>query len=749
MTSGDSWSHGVRPRKIMVRGKKNLGAVLSALAFVTLVIAPAASAAPDEPRWKAFVAGPLVSGVNDDVRKIFCHPAGVSMSAGCDRDARGPAGTSVWDGAAASFTTSGPYVAASLSDESPMYASLGAAQPTSPTRDYISPWTNSWRNASCDPTVFASAPPPTSGSVFGGTDTADVNAAIINVFATLNRLHHWSYGLGFTERRFNFQSDNPPDSGGLENDPIVAAVQGAALPGGEPKYLADPAPTPADGTSPTVRTYLWQPAAATFYGPCVDGSFDGSVIAQQYGRLLVDRMVGGGADGSVKTSAADGQAAALREGFADAVAVAFLNDSGAAGSVVGAYVSDNAGRGLRSYDMSASPLNYSDVQGWDGSGAGTASDDGEIWAAALYDVRAAYVAKYPGDGERRWIQLIFDALPDVPADATMVGARNAMIAQADSADRAMVWRAFASDGLGQRASGSVNAAQPTPSFESPVATNEATVTFSLRASDEGNRAIKGKVFVGQYEAKVTPVADTNSRTALVATAKLVPGQYAFVFQAPGYGVVKKTLSFPASSKRTVTVFMPTNRASRTKGAGGGAAAAPLLDDTEATNWTASAAAGTVASARPSVTVNLAGSAPVLIDRVSVSALLRPADLEQNRFTALHTFQLYRCTAAGRVKCTRTRQFAPLGGQLTPFAAGEPRPVPADLNLRTIDVPNRKATHLRLVVLENQCTGASAYAFEDADPGNVSACEAGAPDVAGTVRAAELEVFSRPAVVRIR
>ena len=101
------------------------------------------------------------------------------------------------------------------------------------------------------------------------------------------------------------------------------------------------------------------------------------------------------------TSSADGQARAIGEGFADALAVGYLHDLGYAPAddedpfAVGAYVSGNGSRGIRNYSMAASPLNYSDVQGYDGSGAGGPHDDGEIWAAVNYEIRQALVAKYP------------------------------------------------------------------------------------------------------------------------------------------------------------------------------------------------------------------------------------------------------------------------------------------------------------------------------------------------------------------
>ena len=48
----------------------------------------------------------------------------------------------------------------------------------------------------------------------------DIDAAIVNLFAMHNRMHDWSYYLGFTEKRWNaqdFNSEAPPSGNdGLE-----------------------------------------------------------------------------------------------------------------------------------------------------------------------------------------------------------------------------------------------------------------------------------------------------------------------------------------------------------------------------------------------------------------------------------------------------------------------------------------------------------------------------------------------------
>ena len=436
------------------------------------------------------------------------------------------------------------------------------------------------------------------------------------------------------------------------------------------------------------------------------------------------------------------------------LAAEFLREKGGGAPIaIGAYVSGNASRGLRNFPLASSPLNYSDLRGWDGSGAGSAEDDGEVWAAALLDVRAALVAAHGAAGGPRFARLVVASLPHIGTDATMLAARNALLARAVAADRARIWRAFARRGLGQRATGTVNVAQPRPSFESPVEATEASVTFRLRAPEERGRAIAGTVFVGRYEANVTPVADTIGATGLSATARFVPGAYSFVFRAPGYGAVRKTLTLGAGQRRVVTVSMPTNHASRKKGAavaGPGSGPGAVADDTEATNWTG-VAAGTVADGDLALTVNLAGTTPRTVDRIQVSALLRAASPEQNRFTALRSFEIRTCLKTRTRSCAASAHFTRLGAVYEPFAAVAPRPVTPDLDLRTIDLPNRKATHVRLVVLDNQCTGGDAYRGAlETDPDHEADCVLGAPGVARTVRISEIQVFSRaPAVTNVR
>jgi hypothetical protein len=155
---------------------------------------------------------------------------------------------------------------------------------------------------------------------------------------------------------------------------------------------------------------------------------------------------------------------------------------------------------------------------------------------------------------------------------------------------------------------------------------------------------------------------------------------------------------------------------------------------------------------PFVAVDLAGAGAQTIKRVNVSAMLRPGDASATdlpaaqvedpdagaRFTALRRFGIEVCTSACDTgSATWTRIFT---SSAAAFPGAAPRPLAPNLIMRSFDVPDTQAAAVRLVALENQCTGTAAYAGEqDNDPTNATDCKA-ASDADLSVRAAELEVF---------
>jgi hypothetical protein len=121
----------------------------------------------------------------------------------------------------------------------------------------------------------------------------------------------------------------------------------------------------------------------------------------------------------------------------------------------------------------------------------------------------------------------------------------------------------------------------------------------------------------------------------------------------------------------------------------------LIDDSEATDWQASATQGADGAWNvdgKQATIDLAGSRPQTIRHVQV-----PADA--------------------------------------------PRPVAPMLLLRNFTFSPVRATHLRIVARNTQCTGGPAYQGEqDADPGNATDCNIAGPLSTRFVRVAEVQAF---------
>ncbi|HEX5497513.1 MAG TPA: M36 family metallopeptidase [Mycobacteriales bacterium] len=712
----------------------------------------------DNPMWKAFPSTPPADDSSTDTRVTWClHPA-----PGCERTVSDAASGNAWDidqtTGLPSLTSAGNSEKATQKWDTNSSRAVGTVTATtSPTRSYTYDWTNQWNTSGCSPDVFTSP------------QQNDIDAALTNLFVTHNRMHDWAYHLGFTEATFNLQTVND-HPGGLGNDAEQGNAQAGGVVGGPPNFISrDNANqiTPPDGVPPTTNMFLWQPVAGSFYAPCVDGDYDVSVIAHEYSHAISGRMIAGPDSGWRGF-----QGGSMNEATSDLMAMEYqfeygFRPVGDTPFVEGGYVTDNAVQGIRDYDMSKSPLNYSDV-GFDLVGPEVHAD-GEIWVATSFAVRQALVAKYglgtpalqracaDGNvavehcpGNRRWIQLTYDALLlQASGNASMLDMRDDILAadqiRFGGADTALIWNAFAQRGMGENAvSDTNNDINPTPSFASPFAHNANLTLRPLGAA----RHAPVRLYVGDYEARAVPVADTDPATALGDTVQITPGRYHFIAAAPGFGSVRFTATVRSRQHGSFPVLMLPNLASASAGAtasGDGVNLDKLVDDTESTDW---ASLGSDVAGKQ-VTVDLAGTKPVLVSRVQVSALLRP-DIDdtadpggQNRFTALRQFQVLSCDSAFGADCSSDAGYHVVyTSPANAFPAGKPRPVAPELTMRSFRIHPTLATHLRLRVLSNQCTGAPAYAGEqDNDPRAVSDCTTGNITVAQTVRVAEFEAFT--------
>ncbi len=174
---------------------------------------------------------------------------------------------------------------------------------------------------------------------------------------------------------------------------------------------------------------------------------------------------------------------------------------------------------------------------------------------------------------------------------SMVDARDALLGadqiRFGGTNQDLLWNAFAKRGLGEAAfSNGAGDPNPRPGFTSSFA-NEATITF--RPVDGNGQAVSGaRLFVGDYQARAVPVADTDPATPLTDQVGLVPGSYTFIAQAPGFGHARiGATSFASGQASDLVVQMPRNLASSAGGAtatGDGINLARIVDDDEATNW---------------------------------------------------------------------------------------------------------------------------------------------------------------------
>jgi hypothetical protein len=730
-----------------------------------------------------------------DTRETWCW----RPSPECDRVVGNLASRAPWDHDmltdTPTFTTVGNNAITAESWTNPNVPAAFQFRPTAgPDRNYTYPWTDSWNQSSCNTSLG-----------FTPGVSWDVSASVTNLFVAHNRMHDFSYFLGFTEENWNAQDHNF----GLtekwrQGDALLGDVQSGAI--GGTRNNANMSTVPEGGHSVT-NMYLWGPTAGSFYAPCADGDFDMSVIGHEFGHMIENRMIGKG------VARSGFHAGSMGEALGDLVGMEYLTENGFDGGantpyVAGAYDTGNPHHGIRNFDMSGpmaggSPqpgrdvdvntLNFSGI-GYDVTGNEVHSD-GEIWVATNFRLRQLLAEKYDDDypaddqelqtecaegllpahrcpGNRRWMQLYFDAMLLMPPNTSMVNGRDAILAadllRFGGANQKELWLGFARSGLGVGAAssnGSVNSdIDPLPDFE-PVGTSPATVTFQARNAD--GDPVNARVYVGHFEARISPIADTNPATTasanVDAVAKFAPGKYEFVAHAPGYGHVRFSESFKSGKSTTLKITFPTNWASLASGAtasttDGAATVNNLIDDTEATNWNAPATnvGGNVTVDGKRATIDLGGTESVRVRYVQVSAFVAPGN---NRFAALRQFELWACNNKGGVSlqhdepgdCTTDAGYTKVyTSPANAFPGSAPRPVAPQLLLRQFNVPDFTATHLRFVVKASQCTGGPGFqGDQDADPSTATTdCDSNvaANSSRSLVRTAELQVFRLPAEI---
>ena len=442
-----------------------------------------------------------------------------------------------------------------------MYGNPALVRATSATRDYQPAFTDAWYTSGCNPNNVNAATNPLGN---------DIEASTVSLFVGHNVMHDWAYYLGFDEAHWNAQQYNngvtttsptPPPGGPvrqpLGNDGLIGNAQSGAATGSRDNANMN---TGADGDAPDDEPVrLAAPRRLV-------------LRAVRRRRLRLRRLrprvrppdrEPHDRQGRRRAAGCEpGQAAgAMGEAFGDFDALAAFNElhlpvpAGADRYTEGAYATGNGYNGIRDFlagrpmggefpqpgqNPDTDPLNYGDF-GFDNVGPEVHAD-GEIWVAIQMDLRDLFLSRYPSPGaatdiacargriaasacpgDRRWIQDYYDAMVMMPRDPTMIDARNAMLAadlaRFGGANQDLLWQGFAMRGFGQFQ----NTASATGTrIRCPTSPRRwrTTATLNFFADTKGTAGavpVNAKIYVGDYEARATQIADTDPATVAAGT----------------------------------------------------------------------------------------------------------------------------------------------------------------------------------------------------------------------------------------
>ncbi|KAJ1960481.1 hypothetical protein GGI12_003773 [Dipsacomyces acuminosporus] len=294
------------------------------------------------------------------------------------------------------------------------------------------------------------------------------DAAITQLFYTVNILHDLSYIYGFDEAAGNFQDVNYSGRG-VGNDGVIANAQDGS--GTNNANFA----TPPDGQRPRMRMYVW-----TQTNPRRDGDLEQDIVAHEFTHGISNRLTGGPSNTNCLNTL---EAGGMGEGWSDTVANILRIKSGDTRSrnlLLGQY---SYGRGIRNYPYSTSKTtNPSTYAYLNKSNYREVHAVGEVWAEILYEViwnlidahgiAADLFAHDLTKGNSLALQLILDGMKLQPCNPTFITARNAII-QADKnltggKNKCTIWKGFAKRGLGPNASGTSGSTNHKEDYNAPA-----------------------------------------------------------------------------------------------------------------------------------------------------------------------------------------------------------------------------------------------------------------------------------------
>ncbi|KAJ1963254.1 hypothetical protein GGI12_002160 [Dipsacomyces acuminosporus] len=279
-----------------------------------------------------------------------------------------------------------------------------------------------------------------------------IDAAITQLFYTINTMHDLSYLYGFDEAAGNFQDTNYSGQG-AGNDAVVGFAQDGS--GTDNANFA----TPPDGQNGVMRMYIW-----TQTNPNRDGDLEQDIVAHEFTHGISNRLTGGPSNVDCLN---DGEAGGMGEGWGDTVGNLLRikpTDTRSRNLLLGEY---SYGQGIRSYpystSMSTNPSTYATLD--DGSHSEVHAI-GEVWAEILYEViwnlndaRGIAADLFSHDltkGNSIALQIILDGMKLQPCNPDFIAARDAIIQAEENLtggqNKCAVWKGFAKRGLGVNAS---------------------------------------------------------------------------------------------------------------------------------------------------------------------------------------------------------------------------------------------------------------------------------------------------------
>ena len=301
------------------------------------------------------------------------------------------------------------------------------------------------------------------------------NGEVVDTFYWTNLYHDRLYRLGFTEAAGNFQNNNFA-RGGRSGDRIRAEAQDSSSINNA-NFV-----TPPDGGRGRMQMYI-------FPGPAPDRSsgLDHDVLLHELTHGTSNRLHNNAAGLTTAMSAGMG------EGWSDFYARALLSTADEDPDAVyttGGWVTyqlatgytDNYYYGIRRFPYASisnlgangrphNPLTLADIDAaqintTDGAyprnplipnTALEVHNVGEVWASALFEVRARFIRRLGwAAGNERILQFVTDGMKLDPINPTLLQGRDAILAAADAgggtaADRVDIWSGFAARGMGASA----------------------------------------------------------------------------------------------------------------------------------------------------------------------------------------------------------------------------------------------------------------------------------------------------------